>query len=235
MPTDRVNGGFEQGAEGWTLKGGKLVTDPEGAKRKQARKGRNCVFGEVTKPKQACSIERTFTLETGSIYRISFWARAKRTKGQKPGRFGVKAVVWINNNKEKIRRSVGLVKNIPGRWRSFSMPFSVAKSGQWRVQIVAPSSHGALLGQAWVDEVSRIEIKLPPLVDITNDDRFNERPALAASGDGSAYCAWFSFKDGKDRIHAARLTNVQADKPEVAIPDGDMKRIESPLVIPPPI
>ncbi|NOZ20104.1 MAG: DUF3604 domain-containing protein [Planctomycetes bacterium] len=217
-----TNGGFEKGAEGWDLQGGKLVTG-----KKQARKGENCVMGEVTEPKKACFIRRTFTLSADCIYRFSFWARARRQKGQKPGRFGIKAVLWLNNAKTKLRRSAGTIKSIPGRWRRFTIPFSVPSTGEWRVDLVVPSSFGGMLGRAWVDEISLTEISLPPRIAVTDDDRFNERPTLAVSGDGSAYCAMLSFKDGKDSIRLARLTNPAAEKPEIAmLPDVNLPGCE---------
>ncbi|MEW6358598.1 MAG: DUF3604 domain-containing protein [Planctomycetota bacterium] len=207
-----TNGDFEAGAEGWDLKGGQLISD-----EKQTHNGKNCIFGEVTKPNQGCAIRRTFALRSDCIYRLTFWARAERAKGQPPAKFGVKGVIFVNQGARKVRESVGMIKAIPPRWRKFAFPFSVPESGEWQVELNAPSSFGGMLGKAWIDEISLTETQLPPSVAITDDEKFNERPALAVGGDGAAYCAWFSFKDGKDRIRAARMKNPTAEKPEIAM------------------
>ena len=193
-----TNGDFEAGAEGWRLTS-QILTDP-----RQAHSGEKCVFGEVTAPNQAHFIRRTFALREKNLYRLVFWARAtNRTK----------VAVWIRTGEE--RRNLAQLKNIPVRWRQCVVPFSVPHDGDWELEIVAPSSHGAPVGKMWVDDVALYEVELPLALNLTEDEGLSEDPALAVDGRGQAFCAWVAFENGRDHVRMAYLADPAATTPTV--------------------
>jgi len=203
------NGGFEDGIRGWEITG-ELA---RGANI--AHTGTNCIFGEVTQPKNAQHVRVTLPLRKDRLYRLSFWARGRRSKLARKGVRGPKIVVWLRHAERKKDRMVASYRMVWPKWHRFVTTFAPIEDGDWVLDIVSPSSFGAAIGSTWVDDVSLIEVTLPPSMVVSGEGGIAEWPDLALDGPGSAYCAWIAFDDGCDRVRIARVGNLDSDKPAV--------------------
>ncbi len=186
-----TNGGFEDGLAGWRPdQGHKLIEDP-----KQAHSGTHCLFGEVTEPKRAWQLKRTFRLDADRLYSFSIWARAtNRTK----------LVLWRQSEGEP-RKMVVAWERVPRQWKQYSIPLTVEKSGPTELHIIAPSSHNAPPGKIWIDDLALLEHDTPKPLEISQGQGFNDEPSMVAFG-GKLYFAWVSFREGHDTLQLARVS-----------------------------
>jgi hypothetical protein len=194
-----TNGGFEDGGQGWTL-AGKVVDDP-----KQAHTGSRCVFGEVTKPKQAQNIRRALPLRPGVAYTLCLWARATN---------GAKVAIWLQGPTG--RKNLSQEENIPPRWQKREVRFSVEQAGQYDLQLAAPASFNAPIGKMWIDDISLTETVLPPALNVTQDKGFCDRPAFGVDKQGRVFIAWIAFEKDQDCVRAALIGDAATDRPAVA-------------------
>jgi hypothetical protein len=189
-----TNGGFEQGLAGWQPDAGHERLTKPGA----AHAGEACLTGEVTKPRTHLTLTRRVKVEPGNLYRFEIWARAtNRTK----------LVLWVVQPGAKQRSLVAAWRRLAPRWRRYSTPLTVHGRGELELQLIAPSSHGEPAGRIWVDDVALYETEMPPLATVSGEAGFNDEPAMALAGDGSAIVAWNSYrlaeKAEKDAPYAA--------------------------------
>ncbi len=193
------NGGFERGSEGWKLAAGHKVLDDPSA----AHSGRRCLFGQVREPNKALIAKITLPMRRNAIYRFVAWARAT-------GR--TKLVLWRRTAGKRLY--VQAWQNLPRRWRKCEVVFSVEADGPTVLEVVAPSSFGAPPGSIWLDDVQVYESLLPPGLDLP-DSGFCDSPVAMRAGEDSAWIAWISFADGRDRLKVA-LINAASGRPRVA-------------------
>ncbi len=193
-PIDRiVNGGFEEGFVGWNPDANHQLVEG----RQVARTGDRCVTGEVTKPLQALMLRRKVAVRAANRYRFEIWARAtNRTK----------LVLWVVQPRTGRREMVASWRQVPAKWTRYTTSLTARADGQLEMQIVAPSSHGEPPGRIWVDDVALYETELPPILDASRGEGFNDEPAMATAGDGAIWVAWNSFRDGADSLQLARFT-----------------------------
>ncbi len=192
-PVDLLrNGGFEDGLAAWTPDPGlRLVEQPA-----EAHSGAKCLHGEVTEPNRALRLRQKVAVQARNRYTFEIWARAtNRTK----------LVLWAVMPGQGGRRSIAQWKGVPRRWRKYQIPLTVAADGVLELEIIAPSSHGAPAGEIWVDDAALHETKLPEVIDVTGGKGFNDEPAMALAGDGSAYVAHVSFRQGNDSLQITRM------------------------------
>ena len=186
-----TNGGFEEGLIGWNGDARHSLATEAAA----AHSGKACLTGEVSQPNEARTLRRRVQVSAGNRYELELWAKAtNRAKlvifGTPPGAIG--------------RQMIATFKSVPRRWQRYSVPLSAKQDGTFQVEIVAPSSHGAPVGQMWIDDVALYETKMPPMASVSGDVGFNDEPAMAAAADGSLYVAWDSYRDGADSLQIAR-------------------------------
>ena len=185
------NGGFEDGVSGWTLDAKhELVTDAAAA-----HGGKACVTGATEEPNQALRIHRSVPVKAGNLYQFSIWARATK---------GAKLVLFATLPGSKVRTSIAAWKDVGRTWKKYTASITIQQSGTARLELIAPSSHGAPAGQIWIDDVSLLERSMPPVLDASEGVGFNDEPAMAAAADGTVTLAWNSFRDGADSLQVAR-------------------------------
>ena len=186
-----TNGGFEEGTVGWTPDPKhSLVTGPG-----EAHSGEACLSGEVTGPKQALYLKRRVPVKAQNRYQFDVWAKAtNRTK----------LVLWVVPPGADERQLVTAWDNVPQKWQRYSTPVTVGQDGTLELLLIAPSSHNAPAGRMWVDDLTLVETKMPPIAGVSQGVGYNDEPAMAAADDGSIYCAWNSFRDGADSLQVAR-------------------------------
>lgn len=186
------NGGFEQGISGWQPdKGHELVQDA-----KASRSGNACLTGEVTEPKRAWILRKTIRVLPQNLYDFEIWARATNQ---------TKLVLWVSGPGTAPRRMINAWERIPKRWRKCAVPLSVPEAGELKLEIVAPSSHGANTGRIWIDDIAIYETRLPETLAVSSPDYFSDEPSLARLNDSSVMVAWNSFRAGADSVRAARF------------------------------
>lgn len=109
-----------------------------------ARTGKCSMMGEVTGLNQARFLEIPFVSKKDRVLHVSFWVRSDK-------RSACAAFVQVGKVRTSIRRRID---NVPVRtWRHVEARFAVSKDTRGVIQIVAPSSHNAPAGKAWVDDV----------------------------------------------------------------------------------
>jgi hypothetical protein len=183
-----VNGGFEQDTEGWTLAAEHRITRGPG----QALSGQACLTGEVTEPDTHLSARQTVQLSQANRYRFEISAR---------GTNRTKLVLFMIHGGRRER--VASWEKLTPRWQRYTAPLTARVDGPVVLELIAPSSHASPAGQIWVDDVALIETQMPPVVSVSQDEGFNDEPALAATTDGSLIAAWISFRDGRDTLQVA--------------------------------
>jgi hypothetical protein len=122
-------------------------------------------------------------------------------------------VVWVVPPGATGRQMAATFQGVTRRWSRYATPVSVARDGMLRLELVAPSSHAAPVGQIWIDDLALYETKMPSLVSVSEGVGFNDEPTMAAAADGSLYVAWNSFRGsatgsegaGADSLQVARL------------------------------
>ena len=113
-----------------------------------ARTGSCSMMGRVARPNHACFLEIPFESKKDRIVHVSFWARSD--KGSACAVF-----VRIGSKRTSISRRID---NLPVRkWRHVEARYEVREDTRGIIQIVAPSSHNAPVGKAWVDDVAVYE------------------------------------------------------------------------------
>ena len=154
-PVDLLtNGGFEDGTVGWSPDPNQSLASGAG----EARSGKACLTGEVTGPKQALFLKRRVPVKAQNRYQFSTWARAT-------GR--TKLVLWVVPPGTDKRQIVTAWENVPAKWRRFSAPVTVTQDGMLELLVVAPSSHNAPPGRIWLDDLSLVETKMPPVASVS--------------------------------------------------------------------
>jgi hypothetical protein len=184
-----VNGGFEQGMTGWIpAEDHSIVTGPG-----EAHSGTACLSGEVTRPDTHLSLRQRVPVRAGNRYQFQVWAR---------GTNQTKLVLFLRQGAQR-EIVTAWEKQTPG-WRRYTTPVSVQTDGTIELELIAPSSHAAPPGRIWIDDVALLETKMPDVASVSEDEGFNDEPAMARAEDGSLYVAWNSFRDGRDSVQLAR-------------------------------
>ncbi len=187
-----TNGGFEDGTLGWQVDPKQRVL----LDAKAARKGRGCVFGEVSSPNRHCSLVRNVRVRQKNLYEFEIWARATN---------GTKLVLWVVQPGAKQRTMVSVWQNVTSKWKRYTTPITATADGEMTLRIIAPSSHGAPVGTMWLDDVAMYETRMPECLNISEGKGFNDEPTMALADDDGVYVAWLSFRDEQDTLQVARL------------------------------
>ncbi|UCG46071.1 MAG: DUF3604 domain-containing protein [Phycisphaerales bacterium] len=141
-----------------------------------ARTGNCSMMGRVTGPNRACFLEVPFESGAGSVVHVSFWVRSD-------SRSACAVFVRVGNKRTGIARRID---NVPvGRWTPVEARYEVAEETKGFIQIVAPSSHNAPAGRAWVDDVCVWQT----VSECDWPDRVQDFPAVAYDGSGRLWMA----------------------------------------------
>ncbi len=192
-----VNGGFEEGLAGWRPADGHSLAMGSDV----ANTGNACLTGEVTEPDTHLSLRQTVQLKAGNRYQFRIAAR---------GTNRTKLVLFLVRDRQRER--VASWENLTRAWQEYSTPVSVSADGAVELELIAPSSHGSPAGQIWIDDVALMETEMPALASVSEDEGFNDEPAMALADDGSLYVAWNSYRDLSDSLQIARFRPPQDDK-----------------------
>ncbi|MGQ9733157.1 MAG: carbohydrate binding domain-containing protein, partial [Candidatus Zipacnadales bacterium] len=186
-----TNGGFEDGTEGWRADAAyELVIDPQ-----MAYEGQKCLSGEVRAPNTHLTLAREFNLKAGALYTLSVWAR---------GTNQTKIAVWRTSSTGH-RENVAQWENQRPQWKRYEVSFAVETTGNWTLELIAPSSHGAPPGRVWLDNIQLSELDVPTPIDIAQGEGFNDWPRMVRSGD-ELFVTWISFRDGADQLMVAKTS-----------------------------
>jgi hypothetical protein len=184
------NGGFEDGTVAWIPDAAhRLVTDAG-----EAKSGRACLSGELTAPDQHLSLRQRIRVKSGNRYQFEIAAR---------GTNRTKLVLFVRQGGQRER--VAHWDRLTPRWQRYTTPVPARADGEIELEIIAPSSHGSPPGRIWIDDVALLETEMPQLTSVSEDQGFNDEPAMAMADDGSVYVAWNSFRDGSDSLQIARF------------------------------
>ncbi|MFW6163180.1 MAG: CehA/McbA family metallohydrolase [Planctomycetota bacterium] len=205
--------GFEKGLEGWSMRPPGAFSLVEDAKAAHGR--RNCVTSKVDADRKANFLERPMTFNPTSIYRFQCWARSSHPRG--------KLVLW--RRQDGTRQMMGAWQAVGKRWRKYQGQFSVPEGGEWTLQVIAPSSHGAPPCTMWVDDITLVETRIAPASNLTDGEGYASEPGLAADGAGTFWTSWLTYLDGADCLMAGRLVAKGdgygvADARRVPTPEG---------------
>lgn len=171
-----------------------------------ARTGKRSMLGRVDLPNRACFLEVPFSSRKGHIIHVSFWVRSDK---------GSACSVFVRVGQK--RTALGRrVDRVPSRtWRRVEAKYEVEQDTTGVIQIVAPSSHSAPMGQAWIDDVLVYEV-----ADETNwPDHVQDFPALACDGAGNIWLAAVERPESGSsvaiyRLDGSKRSRVCAFKPE---------------------
>jgi len=205
------NGGFEEGGRGWkaTME---LVEDAAAA-----RSGTRCMMGQVTAKNRSKTLAQELDLDSKRLYRLRMWLRS-------PDR--CRAIIHLINGKSRLE--VIEAANLPRKWRQYEVLFAPRISGKQTLQFAVPSSYSARgrIGKAYIDDIELEALSTPGMpVNVTNNQGFNDFPALAAERDGALWLAWISYRDGRDELAVARLVNGKPEPVALALKhDGYVDR-----------
>ena len=179
---------FEGDVEAWKLD--QELVEGDGV----ARTGGKCLHGKIEGPNKALFARRTLTLSTQAIYRLEVWIR---------GTNGTKLAVWLTRGQQ--RQNIGQFQNTPRRWVRRESAFTPLEDGEWTLEFVAPSSHGAPDGEMWVDDVKVTETRLPATINLTEGEGVSDYPAVAVAPSGEVHAAWVRAGEQGDQLRLARL------------------------------
>jgi hypothetical protein len=183
------NGSFDADLSGWTLDLGATVLD----EATQARSKPRCVTAETTEPNRHGLLSRRITLVPGRLYEVEAWARATNN---------TKLVFWRSQGTE--RTMISAFENIKPRWQRCLATFSVDKPGEYTLEFIVASSHGAPFGRMWVDDIAMREYTTARFGEISGGLGYNDFPVVTSTQDGSLWAAWVSFRDNHDTLQVAR-------------------------------
>lgn len=189
-----INGGFEDGATGWTFEQGQALSTAPRA----AHSGKAGAAGTVTADSQAARAIQRIDARQGRVYRYAFYAR---------GTQGTKVTVFIGRagGRDAGRTNVGTFKTITAGWKKYEGSFSVDFDGTLDFEIIAPTSFGAAPGTVWIDDASIVETEAVRSQMLSGGQGFNDQPVMVRANDGLYVASWVSFRDGQDTIQMARF------------------------------
>ena len=181
VPTEVIkNGGFEQGLENWsTTVGHALCEEP-----KQSHSGEKCIVGEVTAENQAQKLIQSIEVKKGNLYEFSCFAKSDNR---------CKLVLFYTMEGGK-RTSITPLTETTRQWKKFETVFNAPETGTMEFELVSPSSYGSPIGKLWLDDISLRETELPPTINITNDEGYNDEVAATRCSDGTFYVTWNSYR-----------------------------------------
>ena len=178
---------FEKGQAMLAAKQHKIV---EGV----ARTGKRSMMGEVKKDREACFLEVPFESQGGRVLHVSYWVRSDKLSA---------SAVFVRTGKMR----AGMAKrvdNVPAnRWVRVEGRYEVQENCRGVVQIVAPSSHSAPVGKAWIDDVrvweTVSEVDWPGVVE--------DFPEVAYDGKGRLWMASLERISGCGEVRVDRIEN----------------------------
>ena len=191
-----TNGGFEQGAAGWTLEAQHQVLDDADA----AQSGTHCLSGEVTQADRALRLVREVPVARG-IAMPCGCGRRERT--------GPSWWCGPSYREDADRIMIASWPNLTRRWQMLTTPITVSESGTLYLELITPSSYGVPAGRIWVDDISLLETEMPTTQCITPEAGFDDEPAMAMTSDGAMYVACNRFVEQADSLQIIRLTRQE--------------------------
>jgi len=191
---------FEEGQPVLGVKQHRLV---EGV----ARTGEYSMMGEVTGPNQARFLEIPFESKKDRILHVSFWVRSDKRSA---------CAVFMRIG--KVRTSLRpRIDNVPVRtWRHVEARFTVSKDTRGVIQIVAPSSHNAPAGKAWIDDVDVWET----VSECDWPDHVEDFPVIAFDQSGRLWMAVLERSLHRGRVCVYRLDGQRRQEVCIFEPPG---------------
>lgn len=159
-----------------------------------ARTGRRSMMGEVNGDRQACFLEVPFESKAGHVIHASCWVKSEK---------GSAAALFVRVGQKRVAMSRRVDKVPTNRWVRMEGRYEVPANCKGFVQFVAPSSHSAPAGKAWIDDVrvweTQSRVEWPGVV-----QDFGE---LAYDGKGRLWMASLERTTGCGRVRLDRIEN----------------------------
>jgi hypothetical protein len=172
-----------------------------------ARTGKCSMIGEVTGPNQARFLEIPFESKKDRIMHVSFWVRSDKKSA-------CAVFVRIGKKRTSIRRRID---NVPVRkWINVEARYQVSGDTRGVIQIVAPSSHNAPAGKAWIDDVHVWET----VSQCDWPDYVEDFPAITYDKSGGLWMAVLQRQKNRRLIRVYRVDGRQRRRVCVLEPPG---------------
>lgn len=171
----------------------------------RARSGKFSAFAKVDKPKMAAFLRVPFSGMKGRRIELSFWISS-------PDK--TRCAVWVTLD-GKARRNVAAQDNLRPAWTQISAVAVPQTDQAGYFEIVAPSSHGAPPGRAWIDDL-RLTASPASQFTLAHTEAF---PAIAADGAGQVWLAVVARPIPKKQFRLYRI-------------EGEQRRLAATLEIP---
>ncbi|MHC4744681.1 MAG: TolB-like translocation protein, partial [Planctomycetota bacterium] len=159
-----------------------------------ARTGKRSMMGEVKGERQACFLEVPFESKAGHVIHASCWVKSEKRSA---------AALFVRVGKKRVAMARRVDKVPTNRWVRIEGRYEVPENCKGFVQFVAPSSHSAPDGKAWIDSVrvweTESRVEWPGMV-----QDFGE---LAYDGKGRLWMASLERTDGCGVVRVDLIEN----------------------------
>jgi hypothetical protein len=171
------------------------------------RTGKCSMMGSVNGPNQARFLEIPFESKKDRIVHVSFWVRSDKKSA-------CAVFVRIGKKRTSIRRRID---NVPWwKWEYVEAGYAVSGDTRGVIQIVAPSSHNAPAGKAWIDDVRVWET----ITECNWPEHVEDFPAITYDKSGRLWMAVLERTKHRGLIRVYRVDGRQRRQVRVLEPPG---------------
>jgi len=186
------NGDFEEGMKGW--QGAVKLAEGEAI----AHSGKFCATGKNDEKTRHCFLTTEVQLSSDKLYKLTFYLRSPESAS---------AFVKLRGTAKKPQEVFELMK-VPKVWRKYEAMFVPRESGKQLLVFGVPSAlkPWSKRGRMFLDDVTLTEISAPAtIVNLTNNEGYNDFPDMVLDGENRAWVAWISFAEGKENLKVGWL------------------------------
>jgi hypothetical protein len=183
---DVVNGGFEDGLDGWTADGGAAVVESG------AHSGMRCAGGAADEKGWSLS-QSDVGVAKGRTYRVDAWVRANGAAS---------VALYTDESGKKDEQRTAVWAYLPDAWTPVSAYVTAKRDGKLTLRFAATSDAKAAV---FLDDVSLHEASPPTATQVEPGKGFDDEPSMVRAADGTYYVAWISWRDGGDSLQVARF------------------------------
>ena len=141
-----------------------------------ARTGQCSLMGQVSKPNDACVLKIPFEAKKNGVLLIRYWVRCDNKST---------AATFVRIGKKRFRIGPRVDKIASDHWTRVKAQYRAATDVSGTIEVIAPSSHSAPMGKAWIDDIEIREV----WDEFSWPDHVEDFPAIANDSMGQLWLA----------------------------------------------